>query len=269
MYNGNVIGGKACDNNSHKIMVYDMFGLELLAAALLYVPSNQMAESTPIPPLQPVPVAYRVQCRMAVTPKISVLPTNGRVKYNLTKTKSQLNRVDVDTISPYGPKHKTNVSGLMSGTLQIKHEIGFVQETYDRVNQACVYLKSVDVTLHIDPTIYIAREYPKGSCMYDAILTHEMKHVREDQLIINKYTNIIGHAMENIVNKVGAAHGPYAPRSVPSAQKDIQTSLHAVLNNYSDQMNAERRQRQQAIDSFEEYESIGNQCKSERRRYRY
>ena len=42
-----------------------------------------------------------------------------------------------------------------------------------------------------------------------------------------------------------------------------------VLNKYSDQMNDERRRRQQAIDSFEEYEAIGKQCKSERKRYRY
>ncbi len=261
MYNGNVIRRKACEDHSHKITVYGMFGLEFLAAAVLHLPSNAL--------FKPAPVAYQVQCRAAITPKISVLPVKGRVKHDLTKSKSQLNRVDVDTISPYGPNHNANVSGLMSGTLQIKHEMGFMQETYDRVNQTCVYLKSVNVTLHIDPTVFIAKEYPKGSCMYDAILTHEMKHVQEDRLIINKYTNIIGKAMERIVAQVGAAHGPYPSQSIASAQKNIQNSVHKVLDKYSDQMNEERRQRQQAIDSFEEYESIGKQCKGKRKRYRY
>ena len=61
-----------------------------------------------------------VECRAKTTPQINVIPKTENVKYDFTKSKAQLNSVDVDTISPYGPNHKTYVSGLMSGAIQIK-----------------------------------------------------------------------------------------------------------------------------------------------------
>jgi len=223
-----------------------LIGLEFLTAGMLY--------------LAPTPVVATVECHAKTAPKINITPSKSMVKYDFTKTKPELNTFDVDTISPYGPNHHTYVSGLMSGALQVSHQVGFMHEKYEQVDQGCIYLKSVEVKVHIDPTIYIAKEYPKGSCMHSAVLTHERKHVREDQLIVNKYTNIIGQAVLKLVKSQDAAFGPYEIARLPFVQQNIENSINKVVKKYTDQMNHERQQRQQAIDNLEEYESIGARC---------
>ena len=228
-----------------------MFGLELLAAGMLY--------------LSPTPVVAEIECHAKTAPKINVLPSKSRVRYDFTKSKAQLNNVDVDTVSPYGPNHRTTVSGLMSGSIKVEHQVGFLHETYDQLGTGCIYLKSVKVKVHIDPTIFIAKEHPKGSCMHSAVLVHERKHVREDQLIVNKYSNILGKALASVVDSRGPAFGPYDKSRMPFVQQNIQNSLNKVVKKYNNQMNNERRKRQQAIDNLEEYESIGARCKNKKR----
>lgn len=230
-----------------------MFGLEFLAIAMLSAPEKPVNRGI-------TPVVAQVECVAKVPPKINVKPSKSYVSYDFTKTKAQLNQVDIDTVSPYGPHHKTVVSGLMSGSIQVKHQVAFLHETYKQVDQGCVYLKSIDVSVHIDPTIYIAKEHPKGSCMHNAVLAHELKHVREDQLIVNKYAKYIGNALLKLIDSQGPAFGPYETARVPFVQQNIQNSVTRVVKRFNDKMNEERQKRQQAIDTVEEYESIGAKC---------
>jgi len=225
-----------------------LFGLELIAAGMLY--------------LTPTPAFAVVECKAKTAPKINVLPTKSHVKYDFTKTKRELNEVDVNTISPYGPQHKTNVSGLMSGAIGIKHQISFIHESYEQVDQACLYLKEINVKINIDPTIFIAKEYPQGSCMHTAVLTHERKHVVEDQLVVNRYANIIGRALVEAVNVKGSTYGPFKIDQLKQQQQQAQDSLHNIVKRLNLQMNEERQRRQQAIDTLEEYQSIGARCKN-------
>lgn len=224
-----------------------MFGLELIAAGMLYLSTE--------------PVLAVVECKAKTAPQINVMPTKSRVKYDFTKTKPELNQVDVNTISPYGPNHKTYVSGLMSGAIGVKHQISFIHETYEQLDQACLYLKAVNVKINIDPTIFIAKEYPQGSCMHTAVLAHERKHVLEDQLVVNRYANIIGQALAEAVNTQGGVYGPFKVSELPYMQEQAQNTLHDIVKRLNQQMNEERQRRQQAIDNLEEYQSIGVRCK--------
>jgi len=207
--------------------------------------------------------AQALECVAKMAPQINVIPKTKNIKYDFTKTKAQLNQFDVDTISPYGPQHKTVVSGLMSGSIQTKSQVELLHETYKHLDRGCVYLKSANVTISIDPTIYIAREYRKGSCYHNAVLTHEMKHVREDQLIVNKYVSRIGRALKAMIDDRNS-FGPYRLDQLESVQQNIQNSVNKAVRRFNDDMNKERRRRQQAIDNIEEYESIGARCPKER-----
>ncbi len=209
-----------------------------------------------------MPAHAQITCLSKIPPQINVKPSKSHVKYDFTKTKAQLNSVDVDTISPYGPHHKTNVSGLMSGSIQLKNRVSFIYETYDRAKLGCVYLKAVDVEIHVEPTVFIAKEFPEGGCMHSAILAHEFKHVREDQLIVNKYINVIGRKISGIIDQYGSTYGPMKKRRMAERQEDMKNIVHRAIIDMNDDMNIERQRRQQAIDSLEEYESIGFQCKS-------
>ena len=207
------------------------------------------------------PAFAGIECHAKMPPHINVRPSKGTIKYNFTKSKADLNKRDVDTISPYGPQHTTNVSGLMSGFIQLKSKVAFMTETHQYLGRGCVFLKSVDVEINIDPTIFIAKEFPKGGCMHSAILAHEFKHIDADRLIVNKYTNIIGKALGDVIDARGSTYGPMKKNRMAGIQRDVQEALHNVVRTMNRVMNEERRKRQQAIDNLEEYESIGKRCK--------
>ncbi|MEM7618408.1 MAG: hypothetical protein AAF244_03385 [Pseudomonadota bacterium] len=227
-----------------------MFGLEFLMAGWLTVQQNPNIEQ----------VRQEISCQLKKSPQINVIPSKSRVRYDFTRSKADLNKVDVDTVSPYGPQHKTEVSGLMSGSIQVKHEMSFMHELYERLDKGCLFINSLDIEVHIEPVVYVASEYPKGTCMHNAVLTHEHKHVKVDRVIVNKYVKIIGQAMKSVINTQGSAFGPYELDRLPHVQNNIQNSLNKVLKKYNDKMNEERREKQQAVDSLEEYESIGARC---------
>ena len=206
-------------------------------------------------------LAARLSCEAKTKPRVTVTPVQSNIIYDFSKSKADLNRIDVDTISPYGPQHKTSVSGLMSGSIQLRSNVGFMHETYKYLGRGCVYLKGVDVTIHLEPTIYIANDFQQGGCMYNAILAHEFKHVREDQLIINKYTNLIGKALEKAVDQQGASFGPMRLSHMSEIQDQVKNAIQSAVIRVNDQLNVERRKRQQAIDTIEEYDAVGRRCK--------
>lgn len=225
-----------------------MFGLEIITAGLLSI--------------APVPVSAVLECHRKAPPRINVRPTKGQVQYDFTKDKAALNSVDVDTVSPYGPRHKTTVSGLMSGSIQLKSNLSFLHETHSYLDKGCVYLKSVNVQIKVEPTIFVAKEYPKGGCMHTAILAHEFKHVQADQLIVNKYINLIGRKLERVVEAKGDTYGPMKKIRMKEVQENVRQALNDVVIDMNDVLNRERRIRQQDIDNLEEYKSIGVRCKS-------
>jgi len=206
-----------------------------------------------------------IKCSMPEAPVINVMPSKSSVKYDFTKSKAQLNQVDVDTVSPYGPNHKTHISGLMSGSIQLKSQIAFMNETYDHLGLGCFHISKIDIKIHVEPTIFVAKEYPKGSCMHNAILTHEYKHVKEDRLVINKYAHVIGKGLGDIINANKTVYGPFETSKVKEVQSNIQESITAIIKKYNLQMNEERRKRQQAIDTIEEYSAVGAKCRPRRR----
>jgi len=230
-----------------------MLGLEIMTAAMLM---NTQGYS------QSMTVAFPYSCNVRKAPHITVKPSQSRVTYDFSKSKAQLNRMNTDTVSPYGPHHKTNVSGLMSGTIQLKSNVSFVTEKYDQFGIGCTYLKAINVTINIDPVVYVASDFEQGGCMHNAILAHEMKHVNEDQYVVNKYINEIGRALSQKIDELGSAYGPLKFGNMEQQQQYIQEQLHDEVRYMNKQLNEERRTRQQAIDSLEEYESIGNKCKS-------
>ncbi len=230
-----------------------MFGLEFIMAGLM---------NTSTTPSKVDKVAYApIACVPRIPPKVSVIPSKSQVKYDFSKSRSDLQNFDIDTISPYGPEHKSHVGGLMSGSIQIGRSIGYMHETYKQVGKGCVHLKEIDVKIHIEPTIYIASEYKKGSCLYNEILKHEKKHVREDQLIVNKYAMKIGQALAKVMDDNGPVFGPYKIEELPAIQKNMNETLGTVIDSFNTKMNDERRVRQQAIDSRSEYDQVSERCR--------
>src|SRR5690606_30437957 len=105
-----------------------IFGLEGLGAGLLYLTA----------------AAGGVTCKAQVPPPVRVVPSKSAVTYDHARSQAELDKIQIDTVNPYGLKRETHVGGLMSGEIRVEHQIGFVQERYEQLNQACLYYDSID-----------------------------------------------------------------------------------------------------------------------------
>ena len=205
-----------------------------------------------------------IKCQLRQSPRIDIGASDSTVRYDHTKSQKQLDHLDNDTVSPYGANVQTHVGGLMSGEVSISQNIRIMQESYPTLNSGCLYVDSIKVQLHIKPIIYIAREFPKGGCMYDAVMEHEKKHIAVDRKIVNKYTNLIVHGLDDAFKNVGYAQGPFSTGELKSKQKNMQDFTHKIVQEYGRQMTDERKRLQQQVDTLEEYERVNSLCRGRR-----
>jgi len=202
-----------------------------------------------------------VTCQMKQAPEINVSASDTTVKYDHTQTQAQLDNFHIDTVSPYGKSVRTHVGGLMSGEVSLTQNTKYMQEAYPVIDAGCLYVAQINVAIHINPTIFIARNYPENGCMFQAVKEHEKKHVAVDRMLVNKYSNLIAQALNTTLKKVGFAQGPFAIQQTPVIEAKVTTIINGVVKQYSDAMSEERRQRQQAVDNLQEYERVNNLCK--------
>ena len=199
-------------------------------------------------------------CKSVQAPHIHVKTDTDSVRYDYSKSEKQLNNFNIDTVNPYGDNVITDVGGLMEGRINMGQRMKYGTLTNTHTNEICYWYTEITVTLHISPTIYVANEFPKGTCKHNAILGHEHQHVMIDREIVNKYASQIGKALYEEVNARGV-YGPVSVNKRAQLEATLKNRMEKLLTTYSDKMNAERRQRQQALDSLNEYERVNKVCK--------
>ncbi len=199
-------------------------------------------------------------CQPNVAPRITIKPSTDNISYNYTLSEKQLNSFSIDTKNPYGGNVITDVGGLMKGGIQTEQKMTFGTMANRNTREVCYWYNTIDVKIHISPTIYIANKFPKGSCMFNAIMQHEEKHVIVDREIVNKYAIIIGKALKD---EIAAAriYGPVADTKESLLGDKMRGRMKQILDTTTRQMSAERQKRQQEVDSLKEYERVNHQCK--------
>lgn len=200
-----------------------------------------------------------VWCKTDQAPTIKVGAETKPIRYDFSKSEKDLNHFKVDTVSPYAKNVITDVGGLMQGGIELSQSIRLNTMTNYGTRETCVIYDSVTVTLKIDPTIFIAREFPRGSCKHNAIMAHEHRHIAIDQEIVNKYARLIADALKADINRAPLA-GPVPMVEVARVQKEMQMRQQGVVKTLAAQMDHERSKRQQALDNIQEYEQVNKLC---------
>jgi hypothetical protein len=199
-------------------------------------------------------------CKAEKAPRIEVKTSTDQVTWDFTKSEKQLNNFKIDTKNPYGSSIITDVGGLMQGGIQLKETMRFNTLTHRGLNQICYWFDAVTVTLHIEPTIYIAREFPRNSCKHNAIKEHEMKHITVDREIVNKYATVIARSLKTELDRQ-TVYGPYRVSQSKEVEIYMKDRLESILRKHAKEMEDERRVRQQAVDSLAEYERVNRMCR--------
>lgn len=199
-------------------------------------------------------------CKPSSSPAITIRTATDNISYDFSLSEKQLNNFSITTVSPYASNIITDVGGLMKGGIQTQQKMSFGTMTNPNTQQICFWHDSIDVLIHIMPTIYIANEFPQGTCMHNSIMGHEQKHIKVDREIVNKYAAIIGQALQKDVEQ-HRVFGPVPLSNQEAALSQIKTRMQSILKFYTDQMSAERKARQQQVDNLAEYERVNKSCK--------
>lgn len=121
----------------------------------------------------------------------------------------------------------------------------------------CVYLRTIDARLNQNDTVvYIAREFPKDSCPYTVTYHHEKQHVA-----VYYYTHKdFAPRIEAELRRRAAAARPRLVRSREAGRTLHAEELQAAMSDLLADMEDERRARNAALDTPENYERERAKC---------
>lgn len=190
--------------------------------------------------------------------KINVIPRTADVKYDYSQTLKEIQNYATDTVDPYGFHGQTITQGFMKGQIGLTQKIrfGLVNEK----GYGCVWYDTITVELDITPEIVVAKEIYYDACMRKAVVDHELKHVRVDRQVVNKYAHTMGQKLLKALKTRGFAAGPFKAERMSDIQAKMRTVVRQVLELEYKKLGIEREERQRQVDTIEEYESVDDQC---------
>ncbi len=204
-----------------------------------------------------------VTCRLPQAPVVRVMPQTNDISYEFDLDSAALARIRSDSVNPFAASIDTTTGGLRHERPEIRIEVRLGGLHYPARDLTCIWYEQVDVTITLNPQIYIASDFTGRACR-EAILEHEMKHVRVDRTIMNEYAGRLGREIEKTVNQTGAL-GPYTPSQAEIMQKRMTESVQAAMLSLESGLQQEMRDRQAEVDTKEEYLRVSNICRDELR----
>lgn len=227
-----------------------MVGIDLVTAGtLLTLAAAGGAGGGPVNP-----------CPFVKTVPINVRPITSDVEFDVSKSLSQIQNTQMDTINPYGFSGVTSVHGYMSANISIKPVIKIGRRFDPRMKASCLWYDTIDVTLEIEPKIVIAKEIYRDPCLRKATTEHEMKHVNTDRQIVNKYAGILGKKVYDALAERGFRSTPVPEQHVKSMNDRMGQVVAQIIEIEHNRMQLERLDAQRNVDSLEEYERVSALC---------
>jgi hypothetical protein len=202
------------------------------------------------------------QCPAHDPTKIDVIPHTAKVKYDYSQSLEQIQAYQTDTIDPYAFHGKTITQGFMKGQIELRHKLTFGTLTNQSRGYGCLWYDTIRIELDIDPEIVIAKELYQDRCMRDSIIDHELKHVRVDRAIVNKYAHSIGSRVYKALKTRGFSVGPFDIDRMEEVQGKMQRVVSQILELEYKKLGIERQEKQRDVDSLEEYEDVDSKCPS-------
>jgi hypothetical protein len=205
----------------------------------------------------PVEPAAAQVCRApAKAPQVTIEATPGKLSFD--------HRLDDQALKKLVHKLERNMHltrgqplGLTTGPVSARYQ------TRVRVRRSlhggfCVRPVVVKVQIGFETlTVYLDRKYPKGSCEYEAILAHEMEHVRRNRDAVTRDLPQLRRQVAQLLRAKPAMHVRGVERQARDAyllylRQQLGPSLRAIA--------AARERSNDAIDTPESYRAIAAKC---------
>lgn len=155
-----------------------------------------------------------------------------------------------------GPRHPP--LGLTVTRLAASHrtQIGKVSDA--RTGEFhCARLDALKVSFGTrQPTVYVAREFPRGSCAFNQVLEHEEEHLRIARGVVEEFADAIEREVRAAVGDVRVVRADNAEAATKMISRAVAEAVDKVMTE------AERALvgRNRAFDSLEEYRRLARAC---------
>lgn len=124
--------------------------------------------------------------------------------------------------------------------------------------RACYRVTGVAITIQPSSTIYTASEYPPGSCAYNAVLTHEKRHVASFLDALWRYRTQVRDTVWSTVWRLNV-QGPFDKTEAQAFVDDLRTRINEALIPSDENLLARDRGLQEKIDNAGEYANVARQ----------
>lgn len=152
--------------------------------------------------------------------------------------------------------------GLMRGDVSVEHRIGFRRRQDRGGGFGCLSVETVDITIRLDPSIYVASEYRGDSCLSREILNHETLHVAVDRQIAAKYRSRIRDGLNMLFSESpDYASGVVLSGDIAKARKRMEAVMENAVGVLFSGLQRERAETQARLDTPYEYARILKACR--------
>ena len=214
---------------------------------LVFLPLITLALPTPV---------RADECDRLPAPTVTVKRTEEPISINTQYGYRQLTHLGSD-IARTGHV----ILGLTRGNARVSFSVQMARYV-DRTRRWECASPQLVVTYGFSPmTVYVAREIPKGTCAYDEVFRHEMRHV-------NAYQKHLADIEQNLRDTLTARFATGKPWRGPLGQapRVLQRELVERWQPYLEREINLGMEAQKAIDSPEEYALVLDACDGEIRR---
>lgn len=149
---------------------------------------------------------YKEDCLKYISsPKVTLESSYGKLRYNYSKDMEYLGKATAEKL---GALHKSTQTEFKIMGLTKVRDIFDYESTFGLFplskNYSCVYPESIKVRLAYNmPTIYIANNLQKDTCLYDLTMRHENTHMHIYIDALDYFLPIFKKYLEDQFNTIG------------------------------------------------------------------
>lgn len=153
--------------------------------------------------------------------------------------------------------------GITESNIKTQFNVSFRHMIDQKTQATCLYVDKVTLSLNYAPVVHMASNFPANSCRFRTTWEHELRHVNTDLITLNETKGSLHQAAQQAVARLGAM-GPHPYGEIPARQQGVIKYLETALEPTFKSIDALRLQRQQLIDTRQEYMRLSNACPNER-----
>jgi hypothetical protein len=216
------------------------------------------------------PALANVDCPAYVEPEVTITPIFGKPVFVYSVPMRQLKAMSVSADVPEAVRAsrqsaQSRVGGLTEQRPVVSSEI--VTQLYTLPNrESCAQIKKVNLTLAVkEIRVYIAREFPPGSCSHAKVVEHEMKHVGMMAGYLHNFPPVAMRHVRTFLDRIGMVRVPNDPNG-EQAQRILSKEMSAYSSRFTAELTTAFHIMSERVDTPEEYRHVSESCMGETQR---